>query len=337
MSQIWDTESQIWDTESQKWVTQSQEWDTESQIWDTDPPQPIEVQGFEESLRSITDLSQGSFTDQIKESGAIADANAPHAQSRSGKSEPKTGQSHPVATKKTATVKTQKPAPGKDADPKNSKERKKPRLEDMAAEQVYALLPYRERYEKFWVWYCKKCGESVDSKGKTPNPGDKKLAAIAWMEMEIDSILEEFREGCAVFNWKGVGIPNFHVFIRGNRTDGKEPYWRAALEQHKARQQQADESIVPDSTGETSFYCSPLEQWAQYENPAEPIDMGGQLAAIKVYWRAHGITWKDERLIQWFERSGIEYNPETARFDRFTDLTICKLAYDLQKTFVGGV
>jgi hypothetical protein len=200
-----------------------------------------------------------------QECGAIAIANAPRPhistaeidQSQSGQAV--TDPLSESGARQNTTVKARQAAQGKGSEPKNSKERKK-RLEDMTAAQVYGLLPDRDRYERHWVWYCNQCAKATDSKGKTPNPGDKKLAAIAWIEMEIDSIYDEYREGCRVFNWKGVGIPHFSVFLRGNKTDGKEPYWRAALEQHKARQQQTDPDLV-EAIEQTS------EPWGSYQNP----------------------------------------------------------------------
>jgi hypothetical protein len=82
---------------------------------------------------------------------------------------------------------------------------------------------------------------------------------------------------------------------------------------------------------QSELYCSPLEQWSE---PCSP-DLAGELAAIKIYWRSQSLSWDDERLIQWFERSGIKY-PDTAALHGLSDLAVKKLAHDLQQTFGRG-
>jgi hypothetical protein len=107
-----------------------------------------------------------------------------------------------------------------------------PRLENLKTEEVYDRVAHRQTFEDFWVWYCKQC------KVRSANPGSKKQAAIAWINTlevgDFEKNMERFRDGCRAFNWDAVGIPHAVLFLRGSRTDGRQPYWEAALEQQAA-------------------------------------------------------------------------------------------------------
>jgi hypothetical protein len=82
---------------------------------------------------------------------------------------------------------------------------------------VYKQLSNPEDFESFWKWYADNLAEiPPDRDGYKPDPGPKKLAAVAWHEhIEKADRLAIFREGCRSFKFKGCrGLPHASRFIK---------------------------------------------------------------------------------------------------------------------------
>lgn len=126
--------------------------------------------------------------------------------------------------------------PSADTPKKATRAKKAVPLEKLSATEVYARIERQDDFESTWRVYNKNLSRMQPSTdGRYPNAGDKKKAAIAWIEaVQADGLYEQFKLGWQHFNWQGYGIPHLSTFIRGNKATGSEPLWKSSIEQWQA-------------------------------------------------------------------------------------------------------